>query len=215
MRPDAGVLRHRLRRRRSGQARVGVLALACAAAGLGVGLSRAPVPPGIGSARVAGACASGDLRATWLTPATVSGTWMEAPPVTYRLALRNTGRSGCWLNGWLRLVPSGSNQPRNVSVSYRTHFDEWVGDMRSRVVKPTRVILEPQATALAAVTVGTPPSGGVGCVSLAWAIRPPSPGAVPLRSHGGLPALCDHGWIVVPPVYPSSVPLTANYPGQR
>lgn len=212
--PDARVLRRRLRRRRNGQATVGVLAVACAVAGLGAGLTGAPVPsgngsPGNGSPGAAGACASGDLRATWLAPATVNGQWMEAPPVTYRLALRNTGRSRCWLEGWPRLVPSGSDQPRSVSVSYRTHFNEWVGSMRSRVVQPTRVMLEPHARALSAVTVATAPSGGSGCVSLGWAIRPPSPGAGPLRSHGRLPTLCDPGWIVVSPVYPASVPLTA------
>jgi hypothetical protein len=212
--PDVGVLRRRLRRRRTGQATAAAVVLVCVAAGLNLGLSRGTGPTGDHSPVAAGACASRDLRVTWLSPAAVSGSdsYAEGPPVTFPLAFRNVGSSDCWVDGFPRILAKAAQSRRAVSVSYLIHFDEFVGDMRSRVVEPTRIWLGPQGRALSTVTFAAPPSGGTGCGGFDWPIRPPSPGADPVRAHGGRPTLCDDESITVSPLYPGNVPLTSNYP---
>jgi hypothetical protein len=212
--PDSSKLSRRVRRRRAGQATAGALTVACvASAALGFGLSRAPRPGHeVAGPSMRGHCVSRDLRATWLPPAGVNGMYAEAPPETYLLAVRNTGRSACVLDGWPRLIATGLVRPRKVSVTYRTHLDEWWKREFQRVVRPTRVKLRPGATALSTVTFSLPPAELNPCVKLAWRIKPPVPGSAPVRTRGDRALVCAFTSIEVSPLYPSSVPITSNYP---
>ena len=209
--PDSLGLRRRVRRRRAGQSTATALACACVAATAGL-LFGPPAarttPPGTDR----GGCASSDLVVRWLPPAQVSGAWVEAPPQTYLLSFRNAGASACSLSGWPRFVIAGSSQPRPVSVSYETHFGEWVGIFRRRVVEPTRIVLEPGATAVSVVTVVPGYPALMGCITRAWLVKPPTPGEHAVRTRGDLPELCVGASITASPLYPPSVPITENYP---
>jgi hypothetical protein len=81
------------------------------------------------------------------------------------LQLRHTGGTECSLTGWPRLLVTGLSRPRSVTVVYETHFEEWVGTMLARVVRPTRIVLEPGATAVSVVNVGLPIAIRNGCVT--------------------------------------------------
>jgi hypothetical protein len=211
--PNSSVLKRRVRRRRAAQATAGALTVACvASAGLAYGLSRAPVP----STRVSGPSAHGcgHLRATWLPPAKVNGSYHEPPPQTFLLAVRNAGHSACVFEGWPRLIATGSPPQRLVSVTYQTHIDEWVRTELSRVVKPTRVVVPAGATALSRVTVYLLPAMPGPCVRLTWPVKPPAQGSGPVRTGGDRPEVCPGTSIVVSALYPSSVPITSSYPRQ-
>lgn len=212
--PDSSLLTRRVRRRRARQASAAAFTAACvASAALGLGLARAPQPGHeVAGPAARGGCASRHLRATWLPPAGVTGMYVESPPETYLLAVRNTGRSACVLDGWPRLVAAGPVRLRHVSVTYLTHLDQWWKHEFHRVVRPTRVKLRPGAVAVSAVTIYLPPDLAPPCVNLAWRIKPPVPGAAPLRTHGDRPMACPYTSIEVSPLYPSSVPITSNYP---
>jgi hypothetical protein len=213
--PSSSVFRRRLRRRRAAQATAGALTVACvASAGLAYGLSRAPRTSTQTYAASRGDCVSRQLRVTWLPPAKVNGVYMEGPPHTYLLAVRNSGPSACVLEGWPRLVPTGPPRRHMVSVSYRTHFDEWVKVEIYRVVRPTRVVLRAGATALSRVTVSLPPALLYPCVKLSWSVRPPARRSELVRTRGDRPEICSGTLIEVSPLYPSRVPITSNYPRQ-
>jgi hypothetical protein len=211
--PDSSMLSRRVRRRRARQASAGALTLCIAAAALGLALTRAPQPGHqVAGPDTPGRCLSRHLRATWLPPAGVTGTYAEPPPETYLLAVRNTGRSACVLDGWPRFAPTRPRRPRSVSVTYPTHLDQWWKHEFRRLVRPTRVKLRPGATALSAVTIYLPPNMTPPCLNLAWPIKPPGPAAAPVRTHGNRPLVCPFTAIEVSPLYPSSVPITSNYP---
>jgi hypothetical protein len=210
--PDSLGLRRRVRRRRAGQATASALACACVAAAAGLFFRPSAAPPTtIGTGHASG-CASRDLVVRWLPPAQVTVRFIEGPPQTYLLVFRNIGATACSLAGWPRFVIAGSGHPRSVSVSYKTHFDEWVGTARTRVVEPTRILLEPGAAAVSVVSVELTIVYQKGCVTRAWLIGPPSPGAAPVPSRGKLPEICDGSLIDVSAFYPPSVPITNNYP---
>ncbi len=216
--PDRSVLSRRARRRRARQASAGALTIACiTAAALVLWLPRAPQP----GHEVAGKnthdlCASRNLRFTWLPPAGVNGmrTYPEAPPETYLLSARNTGRSACVLDGWPRLTAPGPVR-HLVYFFYRTHLDQWWKHEFRRFVRPTRVRLRPGATALSAVTISVPPAMLPPCTKLAWRVSPPAPGSAPVRVHGYPTLVCSSSLIEVSPLYPSSVPITSSYPPSR
>lgn len=214
--PDSSRLKRRARRRLAGQASASALAGACvvASAGLIFGLPGSPVPPHVQVGAHVSACASHDLAARWLPPAPVRGAYMEPPPRTYLLALRDTGPVSCSLYGWPRLVLPGPERPASVSIFYRTHLPEMVFSSISRVVKPTRLVLEPGASAVSAVTVDLPPLLRVPCFTRAWPVKPPGAGATAIRSHGSRLEVCPYTAIYVSPLYPPSVPITKNYPGR-
>lgn len=213
--PDSSVIRRRVRRRRARQAAVGLLACACAAvfAGLIRQAAGAPAPTG-GPAQTGPVCVNRDLQVRWLPTARPKGFFIEAPPATYLLALRNTGTAACSLEGWPRLAMTGSRQPRQVSISYGTLslvYPLGASEQKPRVVEPTRVVLAPGATAVSTVTVALTPAE-VGCVRTGWAVTPPALGSSARRAPGSPSWICDGTSIVVSPVYPAGVPITRNYP---
>jgi hypothetical protein len=205
-------LRRRVRRRRAGQAAASTVVCACAAVAAGLFFGPSGTPSSVvGTGRAAG-CASSDLVIKWLPPAGVKGIWAEAPPETYLLELRNVGTTTCSLKGWPRPLVTGLSRPGSVTVTYQTHFDEWVGTFRTRTVRVTRMILQPGAAAVAVVNVGVPIAVQNGCVTRAWLVRPPAPGDAPVRSRGDLPQLCDGSYLTESPLYPPNVPITKDYP---
>jgi hypothetical protein len=103
------------------------------------------------------------------------------------------------------------SQPRSVTVTYRMHFDEWLGTFHTRVVEPTRIVLHPGAAAVSVVNVGLPIAQQNGCATRAWLVKPPMPGDTPLRSGGHRPEMCDASYLTESPLYPPSVPITKNY----
>lgn len=212
--PDSSVIRRRVRRRRARQATVGMLACACVAASAGlISQAAGPSAPAGGPAAAVHGCVNRALRIRWLPPAPPKGIFMEAPPATYLLALRNTGTAACSLEGWPRLA-TGSRQPRQVSISYGTLslvYPPGAGQQKPRVVEPTRVVLAPGATAVSTVTVALMPAE-IGCVRTGWAVTPPAPGSSARRTPGSPSWICDGTSIVVSPVYPASAPITQNYP---
>jgi hypothetical protein len=132
--------------------------------------------------------------------------------LTYLLAFRNVGATACSLSGLPRLVVSASSHPRSLDFSYNRTFAEWVGTYRTRTVEPTRIKLDPGATAVSVVSIELTIAVQDGCATRAWLIRPPAPGATALHSRGDLPEICDNSTILVSPVYPRSVPITDSYP---
>jgi Protein of unknown function (DUF4232) len=214
--PDVSVIRRRLRRRRAGQTTAGLLACAAVVASAGLIHQALGAPaPVAGPMPNAAGCANDDLQIGWLPPAGPKGLFMEAPPETYLLSLRNTGATACSLKGWPRLAMASSRPPRLAPVSYgtlSTLFRPGASETSSRIVEPTQVVLMPGAAALSAVTVALPPLQ-TGCVRTAWAITSPLTGSSPARRPpGGPPQICDGTSIVVSPIYPGSVPLSQNYP---
>lgn len=211
--PDSSRIRRRARRRLTAQASAGALACACVATCVGLifGPSRSPAT-NVTSAGHLRACASHDLAATWLPPAPVKGTYMEPPPRTYLLALRNIGSAACSLDGWPRLLVGGPRTPRSVTVEYRTNFSEMVNKPVSRVVEPTKLVLKAHQSAVSAVTVVLPAILTPTCAKAPWPVEPPGQGASAIRSHGARPTICHYTTIVISPLYPSTVPITQNYP---
>jgi hypothetical protein len=210
--PDSLRLRRRFRRRRAGQAGASAIACACAAVAAGLSFWPAASPTAVLGTGRAGGCASRNLEIRWLPPARVKGVWAEAPPETYRLALRNTGRTACSLAGWPRVLVTRLRRPKSVTVAYETQFDEWAGTFHARVVKPTRIVLDPGASAVSVVNVGQPLAFQNGCITRAWLVRPPVPGDTPVRSGGDRPQICDGSYLTESPLYPPGVPITQNYP---
>lgn len=211
--PDSLGLRRRARRRRAGQASATALACACVAVSFTLLFARSPAPGGLARTSIPAGCAGRDLVARWLPPAKVHGQWAEAPPETFLVVVRNTGQAVCSLEGWPRFVFTASSHPRSVDVLYKTNFAEWVGTYRNRVVDPSRLILRPGAAAVSTVSVELPIAVRHGCVTRAWLVRPPAPGAAASPSRGDLPEVCDGSFITVSPLYPPSVPITHDYQG--
>lgn len=213
--PDSLRLRRRVRRRRAGQASAGALACACVAVAAGLFFGSSAPPTAVLGAGHAAGCASRNLAVRWLSPAQIKGVWAEAPPLTYRLELRNTGGTVCSLDGWPRILVTRLSQPKSVTVAYQTRFDEWVGTFRTRVVEPTRIVLDPGAAAVSVVDVGQPIAIQNGCVTRSWLVRPPAPGDTPLRSRGDRPQMCDGAYLTESPLYPPGVPITKDYPSRN
>jgi len=211
--PDSLGLRRRAHRRRAGQASASALACACVAIAFTLLFAKSPAPRGSVGTPIPAGCASRDLVATWLPPAKVYGHWAEAPPETLLLVVRNTGQAVCSLEGWPRFFFTASSHPRSVDVSYETHFAEWVGTYRNRVVDSSKLVLRPGAAAVSTVSVELPIAVQHGCATRAWLVRPPAPGAVTSPSRGDLPEVCDGSFITVSPLYPPSVPITQDYQG--
>jgi hypothetical protein len=212
--PIPGILglRRRARRRRAGQASASALACACVAISFSLLFAKSPAPRRVPGTPVPASCADRDLVATWLPPAKVRGHWFEGPPKTFLLVVRNTGQAVCSLRGWPRFIFTASSHLRSVTVSYETHFAEWVGTYRTRIVDPSKLVLGPGAAAVSTVSVVLPITG-TECVTRAWLVRPPVPGAAASPSRGDLPLVCPGSSITVSPLYPPSVPITQDYQG--
>lgn len=211
--PDISVIRWRLRRRRATQATVSVLACACVV--VSAGLIRAagggPGPSGGEAPPAAPACASSDLQAGWLSHIPVQGVQIDPLPETFLLGVRNIGARTCSVKGWPHLAMTQPARPQQVSVSYGT-LSLVQGSSQARLVEPTRVTLWPGENAVSAVTVSLVPRLS-GCTRTAsWSVTLPVPGSQARKSPGGPSMICFGTSIVVSPVYPAGVPISANYP---
>jgi hypothetical protein len=184
--------------------RAGALACACVATSVGLIFGSSPSPTtNVTSAAHPRACTSHDLAATWLPPAPVKGMYMEPPPRTYLLELRNTGPVACSLDGWPRLVVANPRLRGVLTIEYRTHFSEMVNHQVSRVVKPTRLVLKAHERAVSAVTISLPPMLAPPCTDdAAWSVVPPGQENSAIRSHGARSEICGYTTIVVSPLYP-------------
>ncbi len=215
--PPMSVIRRRMRRRQARQATTGVLACACAAvcAVLIRGAVGAPPPEGPANAVAPASvpdCTGKHISVAWVRAFPIRGVFMEAPPETFLLGFRNTGGTACALIGWPRLVMT--RPPHQVSITYGTRSTVVLPPKGkrsiSRVVKPTRVLLRPGATAVSAVTVALPLMWSE-CMHTAWAVTPPVPSVAHILP-GGPRFTCAHTSVAVSPVYPASVPISQNYP---
>jgi hypothetical protein len=225
--PDLSVIRRRLRRRRARNAAAGA-ALCALAAGAAVVIQSSAAPNrgvanGSPGPTPAPACSGHNLHVGWGSSVAMRRRTAETPPAVYLLKIRNTGSTQCSLTGWPALTAARPALPAGVTIHYgTTSVNVLSPNPASRVVKPTRVLLPPGASAAAAVTVSTAAQTSQ-CVQPArWWVTPPHAGASallppppaprgPTGATGGL-AVCPSSAVVVSPVYPAAVPVGQNYP---
>ena len=214
--PPVSAIRRRMRRRQAAQATAGALACACVAVaavlvGEAVGRTGPAGSHGFAPPAVP-ACTGRHIQLTWLRAVPIKGVFMEAPPETFLLGLRNTGPAACALRGWpgLRIL----RRPAHVSISFGTLSTVLLppdgSRSISRQVRPTWVRLSPGDSAVSAMTVDLPPDL-TGCDRPGWIVTPPGTGRAS-KVGGGPPMLCAYSSISVSPVYPARVPISQNYP---
>lgn len=210
--PAMAEITRRMRRRQLRQATAGVLACAVVVAAAGLVRSAAS-PPASGHGPAAPRCAQSALRVSWKHVRGPSGTFINSPPSTSLVVVRNTSRSACAIKGWPRLTMT-ARHPVKSQTTYGTINSMLLAHHKRNTIRwtlPTWVTLRPGRAATAAVTVFVPPLIQ-GCDSPRWSVRLPVTGARALQVRHGPVYVCKYSQIEVSPFYPAGVPLTRNYP---